>query len=163
MSYRAKSRQRHRICPLSSRKSFTKQTLSSGKNVTGNLIDVEADRGTPYDISQPEREALKSFSQPSTNGPYVSRKVVTEAIVEHNKPGRLPPPEETAAIEQTGEILKRGSVHLDVVINAFLDLDTVFPSRATAQQRHIQMGFSRSLWPLPTMNGGVDHRSNAED
>ena len=88
---------------------------------------MEADRGTPYDISQPEIEALKSFSQPSINGPYVSRKVVTEAVVEHNKPGRLPPPEETAAIEQTGEILTRGSVHLDVVINAFLDLDTVFP------------------------------------
>lgn len=91
--------------PLSSRKSFTKRALSFEKGFYEDVMNVEAVRGTPYDISQPELDAFKSFRQPSNNNPYVSRKQATEEMVEHNKPGQLLPPEENADIERTSEVL----------------------------------------------------------
>ncbi|KAF6226818.1 hypothetical protein HO173_012322 [Letharia columbiana] len=89
------------------------------------FLKVKADRGTPYDVSQEELDAMSTFSGRNF-GPFVSQSQATKEVVEHNKPSRKPSSAELAAIQRLRSALKDSLWSPDIVIKAFHDLDMIF-------------------------------------
>ncbi|KAF6223749.1 hypothetical protein HO133_000592 [Letharia lupina] len=69
------------------------------------FLKVKADRGTPYDVSQEELDAMSTFSDRNF-GPFVSQTQATKEVVDHNKPSRKPSSAELAAIQRLRSALK---------------------------------------------------------
>ena len=89
------------------------------------FLKVKADRGTPYDVSQEELDAMSTFSDRNF-GPFVSQTQATKEVVDHNKPSRKPSSAELAAIQRLRSALKDSLWSPDIVIKAFHDLDMIF-------------------------------------
>ena len=91
------------------------------------LLDVSIDRGTVYDITQQELDALSAFIT-KNSGPFISQSQATQEVVDHNRLSREPSSAELAAIQRLREALEVED-HLwspDIVIKAFHDLDIIF-------------------------------------
>ena len=88
------------------------------------LLEVKADRGTQYNVSQEDLDALTSLR--TSFGPFVSQIAATKEVVDHNQPGRQLLSLEMDAIARLRRVLKDHDWSPDIVIKAFRDLDTVF-------------------------------------
>lgn len=91
------------------------------------LLGVSINRGTAYDVTQQELDALSVFST-TDSGPFISQSQATKEVVDYNQLSRKPSPVELAAIQRLHEALKEKD-HLwspDIVIKAFHDLDIIF-------------------------------------
>lgn len=110
------------------------------------LLDVKADRGTPYDATQKDLDALKSLR--ANTGPFVSQMQATKEIIDHNEPGRTPSVAEMDAIGRLCEVLKDHDCSPDIVIKAFRDLDTVFFRGRLQDKVKIRWSSPEDLYPF---------------
>lgn len=90
------------------------------------FLDVRVNRGTPYNVSQQELDALSNFPA-QNNGPFISQSQATKEVIDHNRLSRKPSSAELAAIQRLREAIEdHRPWSPDIVIKAFHDLDIIF-------------------------------------
>ncbi len=89
------------------------------------LENVTIDQGTPYQISETDLKALRSFRKKQVEH-FVSQMQATKEIYEHNDLEREPTPKEAAAIARLRAALSIEDWHPDVAMKTFHDIDVIF-------------------------------------
>ncbi len=90
------------------------------------FLDVRVNRGTLYNVSQQELDALSNLTT-QNNGPFISQSQATKEVIDHNRLDRKLSSTELAAIQRLREAIEDHRPWTpDIVIKAFHDLDTIF-------------------------------------